>query len=495
MTAPKGAVAAGHAVTADAAAEILGDGGNVFDAAIAGLWAACVAEPVLASPGGGGFLMAHRSGGPGELFDFFVAAPKLKRPGTEFRAATVDFGTATQVFHIGAGAAAVPGFVPGLFEIHAALGSLPMPRLLEPAIRAARRGVALTPFQAHVARLVAPILFAEPASEDHFAPGGALPAAGTVLVNTDLAATFEALGREGARLFASGEIAQAMARHAADGRGHLTLGDLAAYEVVRRPPLRIPCGRWTLALNPPPAAGGALVGLALRLAARETGNSLARALACAQAQVDRLRGSASDLPAGDIVDKHLAGLVRDATVRPTALRGTTHISVVDTQGNAAAATVSNGEGNGHLVAGFLMNNVLGEDDVNPGGFGTWTPGERPASMMAPMVMTGDVEAIALGSGGSSRIRSAMTLVAARLAAGTSLADAVTGPRLHVEGGHLDFEDDFAPDERRGLVEAFPDHRAWPEPSLYFGGVHVASVRRGAVDACADPRRGGVVRFA
>ena len=113
-----GAIACGHPVTANAAAEILLDGGNAYDAVIAAQFAACVAEPVLASLGGGGFLLAHPGHGTPTVYDFFVQTPIRKRPANEvdFYPINVDFGTTTQEFHIGLGAAAVPGVVAGMFE-------------------------------------------------------------------------------------------------------------------------------------------------------------------------------------------------------------------------------------------------------------------------------------------------------------------------------------------------------------------------------------------
>ena len=104
-----GAIAAGHRATADAAAEILEDGGTAFDAAIAALAAACVAEPVLASLGGGGFLLARDVAGRTSLFDFFPQPPRQRRPpgDVDFRPITADFGPATQVFHIGMGTVAM----------------------------------------------------------------------------------------------------------------------------------------------------------------------------------------------------------------------------------------------------------------------------------------------------------------------------------------------------------------------------------------------------
>ena len=139
MSRTKGVVAAGHELTTRAAAEILEDGGNAFDAALAGVFMTFVAEAVFSSPGGGGFLMARREGADSvKLFDFFTETPRRRRPTNEveFFPIYADFGPAKQEFYIGLGSSATPGAVPGLFLWHEALCRLPMKRLVEPAVRA-----------------------------------------------------------------------------------------------------------------------------------------------------------------------------------------------------------------------------------------------------------------------------------------------------------------------------------------------------------------------
>src|SRR5665648_206466 len=156
-------VAAGHGLTVSAAAEILEDGGNAFDAALAGTFMSFVAEAVFASPGGGGFLSARQAGkDQASLFDFFVETPLKRRAESEvsFFPIHADFGPAKQEFHIGLGSSATPGLVPGLFAIHETLCRLPMKRLVEPAVRAARAGFPLTDFQAYLFTVIAPILTA-----------------------------------------------------------------------------------------------------------------------------------------------------------------------------------------------------------------------------------------------------------------------------------------------------------------------------------------------
>ena len=157
----KGAIAAGHPETARAAAAILAEGGNAFDAVLAGLCAACVAEPVLISLGGGGFLLARRAGGEAVLYDFFAQTPKVRRAEAEvdFFPIVADFGTAQQEFHIGMGSIAVPGTVKGLFRVHRDLGSMPMARIVEPAAALARAEVMpkaerLTPPSGHIGMVV-----------------------------------------------------------------------------------------------------------------------------------------------------------------------------------------------------------------------------------------------------------------------------------------------------------------------------------------------------
>ena len=502
MKKQKGVVAAGHKVTAEAAAELLNEGGNAFDAVLAGLFAACVAEQVLASPGGGGHLMAHVARtGETVLYDFFVDTPRHRRPpqAVDFRSVFVDFGPARQEFHVGAGSVAVPGFVPGVLTVHEERCSLPLGRIIEPATRAARGGIRMTPFQSYLFSIVEPLLMPEAKQELFSSAEGKLLTTGDTLSNASLADTFEALAREGGRLFIDGEIGCAIIRQSLDMGGHLTRDDLSRYEVVRRKPLSQHYRGHEFFLNPAPAASGPLLAFGLALIERMAENDavtpamLARVMEATN-EVRRVYGDQlSGLTNGDEIGSHLEAAFHHAC----APRGTTHISVVDGDGNAAAATVSNGEGNGVLLGnfGFLLNNMLGEEDLNPGGFHKWTPGTRMSTMMAPTLVLGPEGSLtAMGSGGSNRIRSAILQVALQLIENeVALEKAVTAPRLHVEKcGTLSFEDQFPEDVRCVLVSEFQHAHAWPEPNMFFGGVHV--VRKdaeGRLEGIGDPRRSGV----
>lgn len=499
---PKGVVAAGHEVTADAAAEILADGGNAFDAVLAALVTATVPEVVLASIGGGGFMMAHTAErGETVLYDFFAQTPKRRRDPSEldFRAIHADFGPAVQGFHIGAGATATPGFVPGIFAVHRELCRLPMARLFEPAIRAARNGVSMSAFQAYLFTVIEPILMASAGARALFAPGGALLRAGETMANPALADTLEALAEEGERLFREGEVGNDIARQSEEDGGHLTSHDLRAYEVCRRRPLwRRHRGGW-IALNPAPAASGVLIGFGLALAARLAAGGRTIGAGELAAIMDRTNAVRADLGgAGDFDETVLAEHLRIVGGHAPATRGTTHVSVIDADGNAAAATISNGEGNGLMVGehGFMLNNMLGEEDLNPGGFHSWPEATRLSSMMAPtIVREAEGGLLALGSGGSNRIRTAITQVLINLLEREMpLGEAVSAPRLHLEKcGTLSLEAEMAGDEKAALLAAYPAARVWPERNMFFGGVHVA--RRGPagdLEGAGDPRRGGVV---
>jgi gamma-glutamyltranspeptidase/glutathione hydrolase len=503
MQAKKSVVAAGHDLTAKAAAEILQDGGNAFDACVAGLFMTFVAEAVFASPGGGGFLMARRGDSDAvTLFDFFAETPLKRRPSREidFFPIYADFGPAKQEFHIGVGSSAAPGMVPGIFAMHEELCRLPMKRLAEPAVHAARGGFPLSAFQAYLLTVIAPILVATPEVEKIFAPDGRLLKAGETFSNPDLGETIDWLAEDGARLFLDGDVGQAIVKQQRDGGGYLTHDDLASYRVERRKPILWQHDGATVALNPPPAASGALIAFGLgyvQALADESRVLDAFALREAMAATNDARaahgeGLVAKLAGGDLVRD-----MREAARHPAAYRGTTHISVIDRDGNAAAASLSNGEGNGSIVGnfGFMLNNMLGEEDLSPEGLGKWREEVRLSSMMAPtIIMQPDGTVIALGTGGSNRIRTAILQVAVNLLdCDMSLEAAVEAPRLHLEKcGTLSFEPGL-PEAAQAAFLALEDKaRAWPAPNLFFGGVHAA--RRfgdGGVEGAGDPRRDGV----
>jgi gamma-glutamyltranspeptidase/glutathione hydrolase len=470
-------VAAGHPLTVQAAADVLTDGGNAIDAALAAMAMACVAEPVLASIGGGGFAMVRRPGHEApSLVDFFPQTPRLKRQtgedGTEVIHA--NFGTATQSFRIGPGTVATPGLPHGFVALHGCGATRSIPELFDPAIRAATDGVLITEFQNFLWTVVSPILTATDGARRLFAPDGHMVAPGNRIVNPGLA---EALAVLASSDPADNPVVKAML-DAQKAHGNLTSDDVAGYEAVIRRPLTVKVDSALVHLNPFPAAGGVLVEHSLR----EMDSTDPIEIAGAFRATARARAAATD----DL------GRLDPALLRS---QGTTHISVIDSQGMACAVTISNGAGNGEIVDdyGFMLNNVLGEDDLNPAGPGRWPVATRLSSMMCPTIVEKpDGGIVALGTGGSNRIRTAIAQVVARICLDDAdVTAAVDAPRLHVEGEHLDFEDLMGDSVRAELCARFDDHLAWPEPDLFYGGVHaVQRSANGRLAGHGDRRRDG-----
>lgn len=504
-----GAVAAGHRLTADAAAEVLRDGGNAFDAAIAGFFTACVCEPVLASLGGGGFLLARDAAGTVKVFDFFTQTPRRKVPANvvDFYPVTVDFGSAQQDFHIGLGACAAPGAVSGMFTLHRELGSVPLRTLIQPAAELARNGVVVDPFQAYLLQLVAPIystqsalpLFSSPADRQRLVAGG------DVSKNAEAADVMESLAIEGEDLFYRGEIASTIVNICRD-RGHLDYDDLREYRTILRQPLCTEYQGRRFYTNPPPSAGGVLISFALNLLNEVALKTMGFGSYPHLRTLAEILRKTSEVRARHFVDGPHAGLLDDELVRlyrqevdaaAASYKGTTHISVIDKDKNVAALTVSNGEGCGELVpgTGIMLNNMLGEEDLNPAGFHGWEVNQRMSSMMAPsMMLDGRGGVTALGSGGSNRIRTAVLQVVSNLADfDLDLETAVANPRIHLESDVLNMEvTGLDGSAVGGLTRDFPDHRLFEQPNMFFGGVHVVEAdARGGVRSFGDPRRSGV----
>lgn len=506
-----GSVAAGHPLTAEAAAEALRAGGNAFDAVVAALCAACVAEPVLASLGGGGFLLARPAGCDPEVFDFFAQTPTRRRPvaETDFRPILADFGDAAQEFHIGLGAMATPGAVAGLFTIHSALCRLPIADLIAPAREMARQGVVMTAFQHGINRIVEPILraspqalalFADPDRPDRLAPVGAR------MRMPDLAHALDVLASDGPDVFYRGDWARQLARDCAERGGHLSADDLASYSVVRRAALRRHYRGAEIYTNPPPSQGGSLIAFALALlqqvdlGARGQGSAEhIHALASAQALTQRLRrdGRLDHADWAAALEPETLGRFAEL-MRETAVftRGTTQISVADVEGNLASLTLSNGEGCGYVLpgTGIMLNNMLGEEDVNPQGFHRWPLDRRISSMMAPtLVALPDGRWVVTGSSGSNRIRSAILQVVTNLVDfGSSVEQAVAAPRIHFEGDLLNLEPPLAAQTQVQLAPRWLNIKAWTQKSVFFGGAHTVLVdAQGRAAGAGDPRRGGV----
>jgi gamma-glutamyltranspeptidase/glutathione hydrolase len=516
----RAAVAAGHAVTAQAGALVLEQGGNAVDAIVAAGAMSWAAEPGLTGPCGGGFLMVRPArAGRVHLLDAFTAIPGEELPPgrklADVERVLVPFDQqTTQEFHIGAAACAVPGVIAGLHAVHRRFGSMPWHDLLLPAAETADHGVGS--YGGQYAVLVAIRAVVEHTAESRavFSPSGRLVDEGEPVRQADLAATIQRLAERPDDLY-TGELARAMVDHQHETGGSLTLADLAAYRPLWRRPLLVPYGPHVIATNPPPSSGGVLIGHMLATlegvpgprppgragTLRAYAETMRAAARMRDARFTRLLyrgGLARHMLAPGAVAKSRADVVSALAGEPTPAlaipsdSGTTHVSVVDRHGNACAFTASNGCHSGVIVpgTGLHLNNMMGEEDLAAGRH--MPPGSRLTSMQAPSMATGasGLELV-IGSSGSNRLRSAIMQVAINvLDHGMPARAAVDHPRVHVEGDRLDCEGGLDEAELAVLERWGERLNRFQGLNLYFGGANVVVARNGRTEAAGDPRRDG-----
>jgi len=438
----RGAIAAGHPLTAEAGGRVLRDGGNAVDALLAAAFTGFVTEGPLTGPAGGGLLLVHERRGETTLLDCFFAVPATRLG--EMDEVLIDFEDAgTQVFHVGDGSVAVPGLLAGLEEAHGRFATLPWAKLVEPALELARHGVACDEPRAFLHRILAQILLRDEGGRRVYGN----PAH---VVTDDLCATLERIRDTGS---------EALAELLPEFQD-----DLASYEVSARTPLEADLLGYRLFAAPAPSRGGRIVVDILESLAAAGTPSLhdeARVLQLAYGS------SASGL-----------------------LTGTTHVSVVDASGTAAALSSTLGSGSGVFRGGAQLNNMLGELDVI--GVGSRSPGTRLPTMLTPtLVLEDERPRLILGSAGSVRLAGAIAQVAWNVLRWSApVAKAIDAPRMHVEGSTLHLEGGIADDAALRLHDSWEVVR-WAGLNLYFGGVQAVELRSdGTLAAAGDPRRGG-----
>jgi gamma-glutamyltranspeptidase / glutathione hydrolase len=444
----RAAVAAGHPATAEAGIEILEDGGNAADAAVAASLASCVAETVMTGLLGGGHAAVFWDGTVRTL-DFFVAVPGLgpARREVELEHLEVPFGTELVHYAVGIGSCGVPGVLAGVDELWRAHGSLPWPRLVKPALELARSGVEMLPAHTACLRMLAPVMTMREGARI-YSPGGRLLENGDRLEQPGLVAALQLVSDEGGR---SQTLLERLLALMDERGGLVTQEDLDAYEPRWEEPVRADYNGVTLSTR------AALWSPLPVLAALGGSDPVALALA--------LRGGERR---GD----------------------TTNLTVVDGDRNAVVLTTSLGLGSGDWVPGLdlHLNSMLGEADLL---VGELSPGERMASMMSPTIGIDDRGlAIAAGAAGGTRLRSALVQVLAGvLDDGLSAGAAVERPRLHPVGDVVHLEPGFPARVSELLERAGFEVRIWPDRHHYFGGVSLVA-RSGAA---GDPRRSGAAR--
>ena len=501
----KGIVSTGSKEATQAGVDVLYAGGNAFDAAIASVFASMTSEFALTGVGGGGAMMCHKIGHNPIIYDFFVDTPPvLDNKDLDFFGIDVDFGDSMQKFHIGKGSVAVPGTLLGLLTVHRKYGLLPLSIILEPAIELAKKGTLLSKEQAYVFKILDPIFSHSKEGKKLFYLNGKLLKEGEIFNNPDFASFLERVSKEGSDFFYLNDGATLIVDFFSDG-GLLTRSLLKNYYVAMREPVKTSFKGVDYYSNPAPSVGGTLIVFLLKILEESKRKdiyfsellnamliaNIARSEICLdpnqEYQVNKLL---EDEIFFNYLKKHVDIFPNDNSALE---RGcTTHVSVIDKNLNSASVTTTNGEGCGYILpdTGIMMNNMLGEADLNPLGFHAYKHSMRLPTMISPsMIMKKDKPLLLLGSGGSNRIRSAIVQVIINfLIKGMNISDAINAPRMHLEGKHIFHEPGMEIDY--GL--AIDDFSIYPfeNKNLFFGGVNAVT----RYDGCSDPRRGGTCQI-
>ena len=495
-----GVVAGGHPLTAEAGAAVLREGGNAVDSAVAAVLMSFVEESPLTGPWAGVFMLVHTAAGEDHLLDFFVAAPGRGLGDAEpapLQPIDVHFSDeAVQVFNLGPSSCGVYGVCTGLAQALERFGSLTLGDLTPEPARVARDGHVLTEMEGSYMEILGPILTASPECAAVYAPDGRLVGAGDTLRLPELADLLDRLGREGPAFMHVGDVGAACSEWVLERGGLLTREDLRSYQVIERLPARAEYRGREILTNPPPSSGGILIAYSLGLLEQAGRPADVRMLVDVMDEANSARTDefVRGLQSEGYLERFLA---KEAVERAASRLGsTTHIAAMDDEGGCVSVTASNGSGSSVWVpgTGMHLNNMLGEEDLNPLGFHRHRPGFRIPSMMAPtVVLKGDEAQIALGSAGSNRIRSAiLQTILAVIDDELPAQQAVDRPRVHWEGEAVEAEPGIDEEQLAALEAEGRTVIRFAETSLYFGGVQAVArdFETGSLSGGGDPRRGG-----
>ena len=497
------AVATTSQLAADAAREVAAGGGNAVDCALAASLLTMNTEPGVCALAGSAFITIWPDGGEPVTIDGNVAVPGAglaeEERGQGAIPVSINYGGGIDTL-VGPGSVSIPGSLAAIEYAWKKYGATSWEAIFAPSIRATRDGFALPAACRYYLGYSGDCIF-DRSKDGHDAlhhEDGSLRDAGSTIVIPHLSDTLDAIARYGADLFYKGDLAAAISDHCREGGGMLTREDLSSYEAIERQPLRAEIGQWTIATNPAPAIGGAVL-TAMLMACSDLHDrvwnraTLEQLIHSQQACLD-FRQRHLDL--ADDVGAEAARLMESARSGRLLSRwtsaSTVHTSVVDNAGTACAITASSGYGSGEMPAGtgLWLNNCLGEIELNRRGLDAGPAGSRLPSNMAPSVARCGDSVLAVGSPGADRITTALQqFLINYLLFEMPLEDAIAHPRVHV---------DTSGDEVRLMAEPgldlpeteLPVH-LFPNLVMYFGGVGAAVFdSETGLASAADPRREG-----
>jgi gamma-glutamyltranspeptidase/glutathione hydrolase len=519
-------VSSDHPLASAVGVEILRRGGNAIDAAVAVGLALAVVHPQAGNLAGGGFLVYRAADGRSFSLDFRETAPA---------AATRDMyldstGALTGGSLTGALATGVPGSVAGLAEMHRRFGRLPWRDLVAPAIALAREGFVVDAPRAAAFAESEERLRLFPSTVATYFAAGRLPEVGDTLRQPELARTLELIADSGAAAFYRGSIADRIVAQMRTSGGIITREDLAHYEPKWREPIRGTYRGWSVISMPPPSSGGVTLTEMLNILEGYRPLPAFGTTELLHVEIEAMRRAFTDrnrflgdpdfvtMPIARLTSKTYADELRrsidpsratPSTAMPAIVEGheTTHYSIVDQEGNAAAVTTTLNDNFGSALAvagaGFLLNDEMDDFAAKPGApnlFGlvqgeanAIQPGKRMLSAMTPTIVLDSADRLAMvvGSpGGPTIITAVLQVITNILDQHMTLAAAVSAPRIHHQGlpDSVRWEPNgITPDERRALEAMGHVFRQRPG---YLADVNAVLVRRHGLEGFADPRRGG-----
>ena len=486
----KGVVSSGSTEATKAGLFALEKGGNAIDAAICAQLAAFVAEPLLTGFAGAG-IASLRVDGELQLVDMFTTMPGMGREinSCEFEAIDIDFGPATQRFFVGLGSIATPTMPQGLIYLHKNFARLPLKTLVQPAIHLARNGFQASRGLETVVKLLFPIVMRSPVMERWFGRQGRAIREGELCVLSEMEKDLYNFAHYGEELFQANDYRKAL--DAISNQTLLSREDIGEYSPKRRFHRTKDFCDHQIQLCSEPSIGGLILDDLLEpmhdIPSDPLGFEAVQLLGARLRAVFGEQQSYSKTVLQRLTEQFI----------PNSSGFTTHLSVVDAEGNAIGITSSLGESAGVVLnnSGIILNNFLGEADVAPPMART-KAGRRLLTMCSPTLVTSasSNDIMVYGSGGSNRIASAIFQgIVYSLAYDYPIEKVVSAPRMHVTGDVLQLET-FArsPKTILQLQENYGERlREFSTPNMFFGGLHVAGINNGILSGMGDQRRAGV----
>ena len=501
------AIASESPHTVNAGAQIAGMGGNAIDIAVGSALAATVSEALMCSLGGSAFICIKIPGQQPELIDGadgmpYIPEEELHNRERAWHEVHLAYGDGISV-NVGHASIAVPGMLRALELAWKRHGSLPWKEVVTPAVELARAGTTanetLVKWLAIAGKAV---FFSHKESRESFFPDGKNPLQqGEFYKAPHLDASLELIAKEGADALYKGDLGRAMAEEITANHGYVTFDELSRYEARVRKPITLRSRGYQMAINPPPAIGGAMVGSMIRMFDSQWSGDMSDsekilAIARCQRAMFSLRHEEANAKWGPARADHI--LEREwlkKYLHKTCSPHTLHMSAATSDGAVVSITMSNGYGSGISIpgTGIPCNNSLGEPELNPAGYLSIPPGGRLVSNMSPIVAWHeDGTTLAMGSPGASRITTTIFQGWLRFAyQQMSFEQTVRAPRLHVENINNTFVVQYEPGIDVSLLEEHFKLRPFPEQDMYFGALNIAGCdARGNLHALADNRRHG-----